>query len=141
MPTIEPPTTPTTPVVPEPAPAKTSSAAPGQLGKDDFLKMFVAQLQHQDPMNPMNDAEFMGQMAQFSTLEQVSNLAAANQEVARNLAANHAIGLIGRTVTWTDENDVAHTGVVEKVTTKDGLPSLTVNGTDGVDPATITQVA
>ena len=48
------------------------------MGKDQFLKLFVAQLQHQDPMNPMQDSDFMGQMASFSTLEQVSNLAAAN---------------------------------------------------------------
>ena len=121
---------------------KPTTAVPGgQMGKDQFLKLFVAQLQHQDPMNPMNDSEFMGQMAQFSTLEQVSNLAAANEQVAKNLAANHAIGLIGRTVTWTDEADAVHTGVVEKVTTKDGSPFLTVAGTPDVDPATITQVA
>jgi flagellar basal-body rod modification protein FlgD len=119
----------------------TTSVPGGQMGKDQFLKLFVAQLQHQDPMNPMNDSEFMGQMAQFSTLEQVSNLAAANEQVAKNLAANHAIGLIGRTVTWTDEADTVHTGVVEKVTTKDGSPYLTVSGTPDVDPATITQVA
>ena len=113
----------------------------GQLGKDDFLKLFVAQLQHQDPMNPMNDSEFMGQMASFSTLEQVANLAAANEKIAASLAGSNAVGLIGRTVTYTGESDQIHTGKVEKVTTKDGKPFLTVAGIDGVDPATITQVA
>jgi hypothetical protein len=44
-------------------------------------------------------------------------------------------------VTWTDTDDVVHTGVVEKVSTKDGAPSLTVAGTDGVDLSSITQVA
>ena len=121
--------------------APTTSVPGGQMGKDQFLKLFVAQLQHQDPMNPMNDSDFMGQMASFSTFEQVSNMAADNEQVAQNLAANHAIGLIGRTVTWTDENDAVHTGVVEKVTTKDGKPFLTVGGIPDVDPATITQVA
>jgi flagellar basal-body rod modification protein FlgD len=113
----------------------------GTLGKDAFLKLFVAQLSHQDPMNPMNDSEFMGQMASFSTLEQVTNLATANQQVAANLASSNAIGLIGRTVTWTDSSDEVHTGTVEKVVTVDGKPTLTVSGTAGVDPATITQVA
>lgn len=113
----------------------------GSLGKDDFLKLFVAQLQHQDPMNPMNDGEFMGQMASFSTLEQVSNLALANERIASNLTSTSAIGLIGRTVTYVDGNDEIHTGTVEKVSTVDGKPSLTVAGIDGVDPATITQVA
>jgi flagellar basal-body rod modification protein FlgD len=113
----------------------------GALGKDAFLKMFVAQLQHQDPMNPMNDTEFMGQMASFSTLEQVSNLALANERIANNLTSTSAIGLIGRTVTYVGADEQTHTGTVEKVTTVDGKPSLTVAGVDGVDPATITQVA
>ena len=117
------------------------TAGSGSLGKDDFLKLFVAQLQHQDPMNPMNDSEFMGQMASFSTLEQVSNLALANEKIANSLNSTSAIGLIGRTVSYVDANDEIHTGTVEKVSTVDGKPSLTVAGIDGVDPATITQVA
>ena len=117
------------------------NAANGAMGKDQFLKLFVAQLQHQDPMNPMNDSEFMGQMASFSTLEQVSNLAAANERVAANLTSSSAIGLIGRTVSYVDENDQIHTGKVDKVTTAGGVPTLTVDGVDGIDPSTITQVA
>ena len=113
----------------------------GSLGKDDFLKLMVAQLQHQDPMNPMQDSDMMGQMASFSTLEQITNMAAANQTIASNLTSTGAIGLIGRTVTYTDANDLTHTGVVEKVTTAGGKPSLTVAGVDGIDPATISQVA
>jgi flagellar basal-body rod modification protein FlgD len=120
---------------------KPKGAANGEMGKDQFLKLFVAQLQHQDPMNPMNDSEFMGQMASFSTLEQVSNLAAANERVAANLTSSSAIGLIGRTVSYVDENDQIQTGKVEKVTTAGGKPSLTVAGVAGIDPSTITQVA
>jgi flagellar basal-body rod modification protein FlgD len=121
--------------------AEKSSLDRGNLGKDDFLKLFVAQLQHQDPMNPMSDMDFMGQMASFSTLEQVANMATENARVADSLASSNAIGLIGRTVTWTDENDESHTGVVEKVTTAGGTPSLTVSGTDGVTLSNISQVA
>ena len=120
---------------------KPKGSTGGEMGKDQFLKLFVAQLQHQDPMNPMNDSEFMGQMASFSTLEQVSNLAAANERVAANLTSSSAIGLIGRTVSYVDENDQIHTGKVDKVTTAGGKPSLTVDGVDGIDPATISQVA
>jgi len=120
---------------------KPKGSSGGEMGKDQFLKLFVAQLQHQDPMNPMNDSEFMGQMASFSTLEQVSNLAAANERVASNLTASSAIGLIGRTVSYVDENDQIHTGKFDKVTTAGGVPTLTVDGVDGVYPATITQVA
>ena len=117
-----------------PAEMQPKGATNGNLGKDDFLKLFVAQLQHQDPMSPMENAEFIGQMASFSSLEQMSNLAAANEKT-------NAIGLIGRTVTYTDAAKQSHTGKVEKVTTVDGKPSLTVAGVDKIDPATITQVA
>jgi flagellar basal-body rod modification protein FlgD len=120
---------------------KSKEASNGAMGKDQFLKLFVAQLQHQDPMNPMNDSEFMGQMASFSTLEQVSNLAAANERIASNLTSTSAIGLIGRTVSYVDANDQIQTGKVDKVTTAGGKPMLTVDGVDGIDPATITQVA
>jgi flagellar basal-body rod modification protein FlgD len=116
-------------------------AVNGAMGKDDFLKLFVAQLQHQDPMNPMNDADMMGQMASFSTLEQITNMAVANQTIAANLSSSSAVSLIGRTVTWVDGQELSHTGTVEKVTVTDGRPSLTVAGTAGVDPSTITQVA
>jgi flagellar basal-body rod modification protein FlgD len=120
---------------------KSKEANNGAMGKDQFLKLFVAQLQHQDPMNPMQDSDFMGQMASFSTLEQVSNMAAANAQIAANLTSTSAIGLIGRTVSYVDDNDEIQTGKVDKVTTAGGKPVLTVNGVDGIDPATITQVA
>ena len=127
----------TTPPISSSPTAATQAAAPGKnsaMGKDQFLKLFVAQLQHQDPMNPMQDSDFMGQMASFSTLEQVSNLASEN-------AKNNAIGLIGRTVTYKDKDGAEFTGTVEKVSTKDGKPSLTVGGTEGVDPSSISQIA
>jgi flagellar basal-body rod modification protein FlgD len=113
----------------------------GTLLQEDFLKLFVAQMQHQDPMSPLSDADFLAQMASFSTVEQVSNLVSKNTQIVESLASNSAISLIGRTVTWTDESDVQHTGVVEKVTTTGGKPLLTVAGTDGVDLSQITQVA
>jgi flagellar basal-body rod modification protein FlgD len=120
---------------------KPKSASNGELGKDDFLKLFVAQLSHQDPMNPMNDQDMMGQMASFSQLEQITNMATANTQIANSLTSSSAVSLIGRTVTYADADDLTHTGTVEKVTVTDGKPSLTVAGVGGVDPATITQVA
>ena len=130
---------PTTP--PASTPGTQAANAAATLGKDDFLKLLVAQLQHQDPMNPTDNNEFMSQMTSYSTLEQVTNMAGANAAMAANLQLSQSVGLIGRTVTWTDADDVSHTGVVEKVSHKDGLPVLTVSGTEGVDPSTITQIA
>ena len=120
----------------------TSAVNPNSLlDKDDFLKLFVTQLQHQDPMSPMDNDQMVAQMSQLSTVEQLTNLATTNGQMAQSLALSGAVGLIGHTVTWTDSDKAEHSGVVEKVSTKDGAPSLTVAGTDGVDPSSITQVA
>ena len=110
------------------------------LGKDDFLKLFVAQLQHQDPMNPMQDGEFMGQMASFSTLEQITNVATANELIAANLGMSQSLALLGKTVSYVDDQEATHTGVVEKVVTADGVAKLTIGGVDGIDPATVSEV-
>jgi flagellar basal-body rod modification protein FlgD len=124
------------------AASQEATGANAILGKDDFLKLFVAQLKNQDPLKPMEDKEFMGQMASFSTLEQVAKLATANEKLASSLTLSGSLGFIGRTVSWTDAAGQTRTGVVDRVSTSaEGTVSLTVGGTDGVDPKTITQVA
>lgn len=75
---------------------------PGQLDKDSFLKLLVAELRHQDPTQPMNDREFISQMAQFSSLEQMSNI---NQSIERLLLrsqSGEAFSLIGKEVEAVD---------------------------------------
>jgi flagellar basal-body rod modification protein FlgD len=119
-------------------PAKTATPT---LGKDDFLKLLVGQLQHQDPMEPSNDTEFIGQMAQFSALEQESNTAESTSQMADQLGRSGALGLIGKTVTYTDAAMATHTGVVQQVDIgKDGTATLTVGGAAGIDAGSVTQV-
>jgi flagellar basal-body rod modification protein FlgD len=111
------------------------------LDKDGFLKLFVAQLTHQDPNNPMSTSESMNQMASFSMVEQVTNMAAENAKIAQLLTTQSAVGLIGRTVTYLDAEKVPQTGVVERVSTDKGATTLTIGGTAGIDPKSITEVA
>src|SRR3954466_9103235 len=94
--------------------------AASNLGKDDFLKLFVAQLQHQDPMNPTDNNEFMGQMAQYSALEQMTNVAKSTETMAAQTGLSQAVGLLGKSVTYIDSDGVSHTGNVDKVVTADG---------------------
>jgi flagellar basal-body rod modification protein FlgD len=60
---------------------------PGSLGKDAFLKLLVTQLQHQDPTKPQADGEFIAQLAQFSSLEQLTDIAQGVEALVANLPA------------------------------------------------------
>jgi flagellar basal-body rod modification protein FlgD len=72
-----------------------------ELGRDDFLKMFITQMQHQDPLNPLEGAEFMSQLAQFSSLEQLFNLNDNSEkmlETQDSLGRLQALNLIGKEI-------------------------------------------
>jgi flagellar basal-body rod modification protein FlgD len=111
------------------------------LGKDDFLKLLVGQLKNQDPMNPTSDTDFIGQMAQFSQLEQTTNMATANGELIAQQTGARAVSLLGRHVTYPDTAGASTTGVVEKVEWSAGKPKLTVAGVAGIDPNSVTAVS
>jgi flagellar basal-body rod modification protein FlgD len=110
------------------------------LGKDDFLKLLVTQLQHQDPMNPMDDKDFMGQMAQFSSLEQITNLVSATQAQAFSTQMSQAVGLIGHNVSWVAADGTNGTGTASKVSISDGAIQITV-GESQITPDEIVQVS
>jgi flagellar basal-body rod modification protein FlgD len=133
--------TPATPTTQTATGVKNALTGGSSLGKDDFLKLLVGQLQHQDPMEPSNDTEFIGQMAQFSALEQESNTAESTSQMADQLGRTGALGLIGKTVTYADAAGASHTGAVEQVDiAKDGTATLTVAGAPGIKAESVTQV-
>jgi flagellar basal-body rod modification protein FlgD len=96
------------------------------LGKEDFLKILLTQLAHQDPTAPMEDKEFIAQMAQFSSLEQMTNMAADFAKMAQMLKVTEASSALGKAVELNLEDEVVQ-GVVRAVT-REETPQILVNG-------------
>jgi len=96
-----------------------TNKATQDLGKDDFLKLLVTQLQSQDPLNPMEDKDFIAQMAQFTSLEQMKNM---NTSIQITQAASY----IGRQISWADDKGVEQTGVVTGVRIVSGEPKVAI---------------
>ena len=111
----------------------------GSLGQDAFLKLLVAQMQNQDPSSPLDASQQTQQMASFTMVEQITNMADEN-------ARTSAIGMIGHNVTYADPADKTQqtlvSGTVESVSLgHDGAYTLTVSGRAGVDPTSIKSIA
>jgi flagellar basal-body rod modification protein FlgD len=99
-----------------------------EMGKEQFLKILVTQLQNQDPTKPMEDREMIGQMAQLSVLEQLSNL---NQSLSAYLLSNNNnnnnnlsqySNMLDKKVTWTNlDTKQVESGIVTGIKNKDNL--------------------
>jgi flagellar basal-body rod modification protein FlgD len=96
------------------------------LGKDDFLKILITQLSYQDPTAPMQDKEFIAQMAQFSTLEQMTSMASDFAKLTSMLTGNEASTSLGRSVELIEGEQVVQ-GVVQAVI-RGNVPQILVNG-------------
>ena len=102
------------------------------LDKDDFLKILVTQLQNQDPMQPLEDKDFIAQMAQFSSVEQLYNLTDAMTKLSQNLGM--ASAMIGKSIEWNGTTDsgslVTRSGVVDSIVIKNGAQFARVGDED-----------
>ena len=96
------------------------------LGKDDFLKLLITQLSHQDPTAPMQDKEFIAQMAQFSTLEQMTSMSADFAKLTAMITGSEASGALGKNVEVIEGENVIQ-GTVKAVT-RGEVPMVLVNG-------------
>lgn len=97
-----------------------------QLGKDDFLKLLITQMQNQDPTEPMENTEFIAQMAQFSSLEQMTNMSTSFEKVANYISESSATSTLGKTVEL-NIGDTTVKGIVEG-TIRGEKPEVIVNG-------------
>ena len=86
-------------------------AVNSELGKDAFLKILIAQLSNQDPLDPLKDQDFIAQMAQFSTLEQMTNMNKSIDQM-NALSRGTAVSYIGRTVEYENDDGLKEYGKV-----------------------------
>ncbi|QNB08831.1 flagellar hook capping protein [Herbaspirillum frisingense] len=100
------------------------------LNMQDFLKILLTQLNYQDPMKPMDNQEFMGQLAQFTALEQTQQLNTKIDQLISTQAALQSVGLIGRTVDVTVTSGTV-TGTVKALSLSGDTPQLTVLSSSG----------
>lgn len=117
------------------------------LGKDDFLKLLISQLQNQNPLDPVDDKEFIAQMAQFSSLEQINNMNETIESMSSSINENfeelinkmsdmnsinnklNNVSLIGKKVSYEDENGEIDNGIVTGVYLKDSQKIVVDNDT------------
>lgn len=104
------------------------STAQQELGKDAFLRILMTQLQNQDPTKPMEDKQFIAQMAQFSALEQMNQMANGFSQLSGKLQSTQAMSMLGQSVEVATEGGESITGTVGEVTMGDH-PQVLVNGT------------
>lgn len=100
------------------------------LGKDQFLQILITQLRNQDPMQPLQDKEFIAQMAQFTSVEQLTNMNTELSMLRQNIGS--ASSLIGKAVQWREEDQsgqtFVYTGTVDAILSKDGKLFAAVGG-------------
>ena len=106
----------------------TDRVAKQVLSQGDFLKLLVAQMTSQDPMNPMDNQDMLAQMVQFSTLQGNTNMQTALTQLQSNQSLLQANSLLGRQVTLQVDSNTIAQGVVSAVDVSSGTAQIVVNG-------------
>lgn len=131
-----------------------TSTSSGVLGKDAFLQLLVTQMQYQDPLDPQDNSQYLAQLAQFSSLEQMTNVATAMSNLSTTVDNINTTSLVGQLSSMIDQNvqwtttttntdkdgnaitdssgnttttKTTHEGKVTGVSISDGTPTLIVN--------------
>lgn len=116
----------------------TAPPAPKELDRDAFMQLLVSQLKNQDPLEPVQNEDFVAQLATFSSLEQLegvndgmTGLLLLEQAGQITSQLSEGASLIDKQVGWTDPSSgLSGSGVVESVKVVDDLTTVTVNGQD-----------
>ena len=96
------------------------------LGKDDFLKLLLAQLKNQDPMKPMDDTQFVAQLAQFTAVEKMQQMSDQTALLLQVEQLGQASNLLGKEVEALTQTGDKVSGVVDTMKMVDGAAVLMV---------------
>lgn len=107
------------------------NAQTSELDKNAFLNLLVTQLKYQDPLDPLKNEEFIAQLAQFNSLEQMMNLNSSFDKMLLVQQLSQATSLIGQPIAYQNEEGEFLAGIAQSVTVEDGVPALQV-GNDTV---------
>jgi flagellar basal-body rod modification protein FlgD len=110
------------------APAFETGEAGGAMGKDQFMKLLVAQMQNQDPTEPMDNAQLTAQLAQFSSLEQMENLNTQFEGFQQNTIAAMSLMNSGKPIVLELTDGTPVSGILEKVQWSGGETQFVVDG-------------
>ena len=121
--------------------SSTSSTGNTMLDKDAFLKLMMVELQHQDPLQPTDPTQYINELSQMTTLEQTTNMAASSAKTAAEENTVAALQMLGHSVTYTDSSGKTQSGTVQRVQFTSTGPTLTIGGTDGIDPSSVDEVS
>jgi flagellar basal-body rod modification protein FlgD len=108
-----------------------STGSNSTLSLQDFLQVLMTQLTYQDPLNPMDNEQFMAQIAQFTTLEETQQMNTSIQTLVSNQAAQQSVGLIGHTVDFTTQSGPL-SGTVQSIDLSGSTPQLSITTSTGV---------
>jgi flagellar basal-body rod modification protein FlgD len=116
-------------------PTQTHATKAGELDKDTFLKLLVAQLKYQDPSNPADSTAFMAQTAQFTQVERLDDLHTVSTDQLASQMMLSASSMVGKTITFAGPDGKDVTGVVKSAHFNGSAPTLRVGDTDVPLPA------
>lgn len=106
------------------------AAGSSNIGIEDFLKILSAQLNNQDPLKPVDNAQFIAQIAQFASLEQSRELNVKIDSLLSSQSSTQSIGLLGKTVDANVDGQLM-TGKVSAMSLSSGQPTLTITSSSG----------
>jgi flagellar basal-body rod modification protein FlgD len=107
----------------------TGTTAKNTLSRQDFLNIMISEMSHQDPMNPVDNQQFLNQLAQLESLQATTALSDGIKSLLAVQQIGSASALIGKNVEGKDSDGNAVVGKVEKVVVQSGNASVVVNGT------------